>query len=69
MLSGAKLGIFVQKALHYGYIEPFIEFSADLALNSDQLEPKGFVEGDRSLGKSGNSGHNGMKSAVSGRFQ
>jgi hypothetical protein len=35
MLSGAKLGNFVQKALHNGHIEPFIEFSADLALNSD----------------------------------
>jgi hypothetical protein len=34
MLSGAKLGIFVQKALHDGHIEPFIEFSANLALNS-----------------------------------
>jgi hypothetical protein len=34
MLSGVKLGIFVQKALHNGHIEPFIEFSADLALNT-----------------------------------
>jgi hypothetical protein len=34
MLSDPKLGIFVQKALHNGNIEPFIEFSADLALNS-----------------------------------
>jgi len=35
MLSEAKSWIFVQKALHNGYIEPFIEFSANLALNSD----------------------------------
>jgi len=35
MLSGDISVIFVQKALHHGYIEPFIEFSADLALNSD----------------------------------
>jgi hypothetical protein len=69
MLSGAKSGNFVQKALHDRNIKPFIEFSADLAFNSNQLESKGFMEGDRSLGKSGNSGHYGMKSAISGRFQ
>jgi len=34
MLSGDISVIFVQKALHYGHIEPFIEFSADLTLNS-----------------------------------
>jgi hypothetical protein len=34
MLSGPKLGNFVQQALHHGNIEPFIEFSADLALNT-----------------------------------
>jgi hypothetical protein len=39
----------MQKALHDGHIEPFIEFSPNLALNTDYLESEVSMEGDRSL--------------------
>jgi hypothetical protein len=41
-----KSGQFVQKALHQRHIEPFIEFSADFALNSHHLEARTLVKGD-----------------------
>jgi hypothetical protein len=37
---------FMQKALHDGHVEPFVEFSADLAFDPDQGEAHLFVQCD-----------------------